>query len=176
MKQEKSGENSNGDETAAQLYETPMSQTPQLLAGFYTLADSAERHARLHTLWANAVRRRMKWCGFDVTQIRLELNARYKGPRFTKMWLNGGEKKKNIHIKWWEQCYDDGFVSLTLDDDKGVADNMFVDNSVGNICRYGTVVNIHIIELHLQHLCCYLCLRKVYYNMFACSVFQRTKN
>ena len=122
MKQEKSGENSNGDETAAQLYETPMSQTPQLLAGFYTLTDSAERHARLHTLWANAVRRRMKWCGFDVTQIRLELNARYKGPRFTKMWLNGGEKKKNIHIKWWEQCYDDGFVSLTLDDAKGVTD------------------------------------------------------
>ena len=118
-KKDKGADISDDDSTTADLYETPIEQTPQLLSGFHNLTNFADRHARLHELWTTAVRRRMNWCGFDVTYMRAELNMPYnKGPRFSKMWLNGGEKKKKI--KWWTQCFEGGFVSLTRDDATGV--------------------------------------------------------
>ena len=118
------------DDDTSDIYETPIAQAPRLLSDSCTLIDTAQRHAYLHAQWSAAVRRRMKWCGFSVSYLRSELNPPYKkGTRFANMWLNGGEKKKNI--QWWEQCYDGGFVTLTRDDAKGMVDKQF--SSVGTL-------------------------------------------
>ena len=121
LKAEKGAQLSDDGGATSEMYENPVADSPRLLSGFYSLSDPFKRHARLHELWSTAVRRRMDWCGFDVPYLRSELNPPYQsGPRFAKMWLNGGEKKKQI--KWWEQCYNDGFVSLTRDDAEGMGD------------------------------------------------------